>query len=131
MKKEIRKITLLLNKIYSKSKKHVSSFNNKKIDTIKEILGILILERITGNLNSIKILLKEFENNPNIEPSIGLILRNNLNLCKIVFKHSEIQDSNNDIFEFYKNIFGENLQKSIKHIKKKEANQKYNNCYII
>lgn len=118
MSKEIEKMVLLLDRIYSKSKKHASAFDNTGLKNLENTLGILVLGRIVGNLNATKILLQEIQSNLNVEPAIGLILRNNLSLCKIVFKHSEIQDSNSDFTEFYKFVFGENIQKTIKYIKK-------------
>lgn len=118
---EIENIILLLDKICSKSKQHQSSFNKTGLKDIEKILGILVLERLIGNLNSTKILLsfvlKSPNENSNVEPSIGLILRNNLNLCKIVFKHLELQENGNNLKEFYKSVFGENIKKTVKDLK--------------
>ncbi len=69
-------------------------------------------------MNSVKLLLSNLLNCPILEPSIGLILRNNLSLCKIIFKHSEIRLKNDDISLFYKSIFGDNLKWTITYLKK-------------
>ena len=63
------------------------------------------------------------KDNPNNEPAIGLILRNNLSLCKMVFKHLELKCENSDLTEFYKAVFGENLKRTIKFLKKNHSNE--------
>lgn len=120
---KIDRIIKLMVDISSKGKNHVSKFNNTGFNDLDKIIGILILERIVGNLNSSRILLSELINNPNVEPAIGLILRNNLSLCKIVFKHSEVKNTQSDLDKFYKTVFGENIQKSIKYIRKHHSSE--------
>jgi hypothetical protein len=112
------RIQTIVDKIYIKAKNHLSSFNNYEFISIEKILGVLILERIIGNLNSIKFLLDKLWCNPDVEPSIGLIMRNNLSLCKIIFKQKELIDRNENLETFYKVVFGENIQRTIKQIKK-------------
>lgn len=119
MKNRIDKIIQLIDYISSRGANHLSKFHNTSFNDLEKTLAILILERIVGNLSSSRILLSGLINNRKVEPAIGLILRNNLSLCKIVFKHSEIKNNqSSELKQFYKTIFGENIQKTIKHIKK-------------
>ena len=85
---KIKTTILKLDEIYFESKKLFSSFNNKSEKSLEKILGFLVLERILGNLNSTRILLSNIKNNYDIEPSIGLILRNNLYLSKVLRIHT-------------------------------------------
>jgi len=121
MRTELTVTINLIDQIYSKGKNYLSSYNNYAFDNIEKLLAILVLERILGNLNSIKHLLTIIEENPNIEPSIGLILRNNLNLCKIVFKYSELSDNKENHSKFLGRIFGENIQQTLKRLQKQNS----------
>ncbi len=140
MKKEIEEVRQVTDEIYLKSKNHLSLQNTIGFKNLEKILGVLILERIVGNLNSTRLLLSELWDNPNIEPSIGLILRNNLSLCKIVFKHSELIDNNVNLDNFYRTVFGENIQRTIKYVKRNHTQEelqpyleviKKNNAFLL
>ncbi len=116
----------LIGTVYSKSKMYLSKFNGTGLKEIEKILGILVLDRITYNLYSTKLLLSELLKNPGIEHSIGLVLRNNLSLCKIVFKQVEIKDNTPEkLKKFYQAIFGENIQRTIKEVKKNYTQSEY------
>lgn len=140
MKEEIEEVRLLIDEIYFKSKNHISLHNTIGFKNLEKILGILILVRLVGNLNSSRLLLSHLWDNPNIEPSIGLILRNNLSLCKIVFKHSELIDNNANLDNFYRTVFGENIQRTIKYVKRNHTQEelqpyleviKKNNAFLL
>lgn len=129
MEKEIEEITRITNEIYSISKNQLSTFYNQKFKSLENILGLLIMERIIGNLNSTRILLINLIDQKDIEHSIGLILRNNLSLCKIVFRHNELKCDNNAKLDiFYKTVFGENINRSINYVKKYHTNKELQTC---
>jgi|GEM_PF-3654896 len=65
-------LNVFCNKIFDKYR------DKESLDFSQEHLFVHYLERLDANLNSIRILIIELDNNLKIEHSIGLILRSNL-----------------------------------------------------
>lgn len=139
---EVEQLVNLINDFCVKSIKYIPIIEKKYLELIRDnkstseavdfkktinTMGIEILKMLLKNLYSIQILLSKRNDFLQVEHSIGIILRNNLSLCRIIFKFSElIQEKDSEKLKiFYRFIFLENIKQSINYIKKTCSEKEY------
>lgn len=119
MNSSVIKIKDTADKIYKYSKPVLSSLNNMQINSPSEMLFLNYLERLISNIFAIEKLLNDVPSYPAIENAIGLILRSNLYDCQQIVYLEHLKQNDNIKYEkAVKAIFAENLQHTIKILKK-------------
>lgn len=100
----------LLKEVRNISSAHQKKFVKQPVTKVQSFLSIQLLERLNINLLALIKLYLDYSVAPELEHSIGLVLRNSLSLAKISIEHMKITKTNQCPLSFYKYHLLENLR---------------------